>query len=497
MVSSAPATDERAGSGAAERPDTNDRRDGSRYLVDGFAPVMREVQGENLKVIGELPRDLNGVYLRNGPNPAFPTKPYHWFDGDGHLHAVRFAAGEASYSNRFVRTRGYEMERAAGRALWESFIGQESLGPGGMLRALGGALRTGEIAKNAANTSVVHHHGRTFALWEAGPPTEMRLRRGARSAVDFETVGPYSFAGQGWNGPFTAHPKVDPVTGEMIAIGYGNFPGPFVSHGVVGPDGRVTHQTRVEVAGQPMIHDFAITERYSIIPDLPFLIDLGAGFAGRPHLYFDAGRPARFGVLPRRAPGSEIRWFEAPSCFVFHFLNAYEEGDEVVVVGCRYRSMDLQMIADAGDRDRGAQLHEWRLDLASGAVRERQLDPSTTEYPIVSPAVAGRPFRYGYLARTNPRLTKIVGVRKVDLQAGTADEHMFEPGLYAGEPLFVPRPDGTAEDDGYVITLAHDDSRETSEALVYDAGRVAAGPVARVQLPNRVPYGFHGTFVPE
>jgi carotenoid cleavage dioxygenase len=450
------------------------------FLEDNFAPVHEEVTADKLKVIGELPSDLSGMFVRNGPNPQFPPiGQYHWFDGDGMLHGVQISNGKAQYRNRYIQTRGFKIERDEGRAIWSGLLEppqpNNPYGPG----------------KNTANTALVCHDGRLLALWEGGAPHAIAL-------PSLETVGEYTYNGK-LASAFTAHPKIDPVTGEMMFFGYSLFAPPFLKYSVVSAKGELLRTVPIDLPMGVMMHDFAITEHYTIFMDLPLTFNMERVRRGEPAFLFEPERPSRFGIVPRHGDNSSIRWFESPACYVFHTLNAYEEGDEVVLLACRLNYTNVLMSKPTPVESEGdcAPLYRWRFNLRTGTVQEEALDDRSSDFPRINEQLMGRPTRYGYTARMSPDPSPVFdGVIKYDLSGGSS-HHEFGAGRYGGEAVFVPRPGAMAEDDGWLLTFVYDKGEETSELVVVNAQDMAAEPVARVLIPQRVPYGFHGTWVSE
>jgi carotenoid cleavage dioxygenase len=451
------------------------------FLEANFAPVHSEIIDDELTVIGSLPSDLSGMFVRNGPNPQFPPiGQYHWFDGDGMLHGVRIKDGKASYLNRYVQTRGFKTERDEGRAIWTGI-----LGPSGPDNPYGSF-------KNVANTALTWHAGKFLALWEGGAPHAIQL-------PSLETVGEYTYNGK-LECSFTAHPKIDPVTGEMMFIGYSMFARPFLQYSIVSPEGELLRTVPIDLPVGVMMHDFAITEHYTIFMDLPVTFRLERMQRGEPGLMFEPTRASRFGILPRHGDNSSIRWFESPACYVFHTLNAYESDDEVVLVACRMNSTTVLMSDQTPIETEGdiARLYRWRFNLNTGTVREELLDERASEFPRVNEQLLGRPMRYGYAALfCAPPMPLIEGLIKYDFSNGNSQTHEFGAGRYGGEAVFVPRSGATAEDDGWLMTFVHDEGSGTSELVVVNAQDVTACPVARVIMPQRVPYGFHGAWVCE
>lgn len=451
----------------------------SPFLEGNFAPVHAEIEAEGLSVLGELPPELDGVFVRNGPNPQFhPIRGYHWFAGDGMIHGVSIRSGKAAYRNRWVRTDAFTRERAAGRALWPADMrGPDINNPEGPMRG------------NMANTALVFHDGRLLALWEAGEPYHVKL-------PGLETVGPHTFGGA-LGHPFTAHPKVDPVTGELLFFGYNLFFDPFLLYSVVSPEGRIEHSTPISLPIGVMMHDFAITEHYALFLDFPYTFAMEKLERGQNPFAWEPERGARIGVLPRRGSGTEIRWFNVAPGFVFHTLNAYEEGDFVVLDLCRFNKFDLyELEPDFARNNDNGRLHRYRLNLKTGEASEQPLDDVRSEFPRVNDRLLGRKARFGYASRLEdggPGFSE--GLLKYDLQTGRSELHLHGPNRSGGEGVFVPRPGAKAEDDGWLLTFVHDEGSGESELVVVDAAQFTDRPVARVKLPQRVPFGFHGAWV--
>ncbi|MFM5899532.1 MAG: carotenoid oxygenase family protein [Dolichospermum sp.] len=448
------------------------------YLQGNFAPINTEITTDTLEVIGELPPELSGMFVRNGPNPQRnPIGQYHWFDGDGMLHGVQFNDGKATYKNRYVRTKGWNIEHEAGKAIWTGMLEPPQLdNPYG-------------ISKNTANTALVWHNKQLLALWEGGAPHHI-------SIPDLETIGEYTYNDQ-LVSAFTAHPKVDSVTGEMMFFGYGFRP-PYLQYGIVSSQGELLSTVPIEIPMAVMMHDFAITENYTIFMDLPLTFSMERMQRGEPMLMFEKHRPSRFGIIPRHGDNSNIRWFECPSCYVFHTLNAYEVGDEVVLIACRMNSTNVLISNDTySDPLEGIPfLHRWRFNLSTGTVTEEQLDDVPGEFPRVNENLLGRKTQYGYLGKIvsgqNPLFD---GVIKYDFENGTSQTHEFGKNRYGGESVFVPSPNATAEDQGWLVTFVYDENSQRSELLVINAEDMTSEPTARVIIPQRVPYGFHGTWI--
>jgi len=436
------------------------------WLQAGYAPVSDEVDAVDLVVEGALPTELSGLYVRNGSNPRTGESP-HWFLGDGMVHGLRLDAGTAtSYANRYVRTPLYAASAGFGAGV-----------PGG--------------EASQSNVSAIWHGGRLLTSGEVGYPYEL-------SPSDLSTVGVHDFDGR-LTTSMTAHPKIDPATGQMHFFGYG-FVDPFLTYHVADASGTLIHSTSVPVSGPTMIHDFAITETDAIFWELPVVFDLDAavamiGDASTDTFPFtwDPSYGARIGVLPLGASGAEVVWHEIDPCYVFHGVNAYRDGASVVIDVCRHETM-----FDGGTLGTGLALHRWTVNTSTGQVADDVIDErSDMELPTRDARRVGREHRYGYFVQNRPseESVDLGGVIKHDYRTG--ERTLWDPGpaQHGGEWLFVADPSGDADDEGWLLSYLHDEATDASRFVVLDATDIAAGPVASVALPQRVPYGFHGTWV--
>ena len=458
--------------------DTPKKKPVSPFLEGNFAPVREEFTDENLKVTGTLPKALEGMFVRNGPNPQFdPVGNYHWFDGDGMIHGVRLRDGKASYRNRFIRTKGYEEEKKAGKAIHGGILDMPDLKK----------VMAGENPfKNPANTALVYHHDKLLALWEAGEPYELKL-------PSLDTVGPATFGGK-LKQPFTAHPKVDPATGEMLYFGY--VPNqPLVLFGTLSKTGEWQKPLPVKLEKPAMIHDFVVTKNYALFPAWPETFDMARMVKGQSPWFFDKEQPTRWVVVPR-AGDAKPKVFEAKTAFAFHLLNAWESGDEITVVGCRYPRFPGALAFGVGEDDKtpnAAVPYQWTLNLKTDKLTETPLHDFAAEFPRHNDSLVGQPVRYGYVGYGEGDFFD--GLRKLDLKTGKFSDHTYGKGRFGGEGVFVPNPDAKGEDAGWLLTFVYDKAADKSELVVMDAADMTAKPVARVHLPTRVPYGFHGSWV--
>lgn len=455
--------------------------DTNPYLQGNFAPWREEGDAPDLEVTGTIPRELRGTYHRNGPNPAYePVGRYHWFDGDGMVHAITIADGRARYRNRWVQSTGLREERAAGRA---TFPGLLDMSPTEAPRF-----------KNTANTNIVVHARKLLALMEAALPTELALGT-------LETIGEYDFGGR-LGGAMTAHPKLDPETGDMLFFGYSPFP-PYLQYHVADRSGALVRSEPIDVAWPSMMHDFAITKDHVIFMLFPLVFSFedlqrrGGVFSWEPE------RGTKLGVMPRSGTTRDVRWFETDPCYVFHPLNAYDEDGAIVLDVARYGRLDF-MGPQGGARDESwreenrSKMHRWRLDLAKGGVTSTPLDDIDCEFPRVDDRLVGRRARIGWVAARDcdldHGLPQFTAIRRYDLDSGRTVTRSFGRAAGVGEPIFVPRTPGAAEDDGWVLATVYDGTRDTTDFVVLDARDITAEPVATIHLPHRIPYGFHGNW---
>jgi carotenoid cleavage dioxygenase len=374
-----------------------------------------------------------------------------------------------------VRTARFAAERAAGEALF-----------GGIADLPSGDLRVVTTPPNAANTNIVWHAGRLLALWEGGPPH-------ALDPVTLETLGPHDFSGR-LQGPMTAHPKLDPESGEMCFFGYG-FEAPFLRYHVADAQGRLLRSVAIDAPWASMVHDFVVTQQHVIFPIFPATIRMenvertGSPIGWEPEL------GARIGVMPRDGDGSNVKWFEVDPCYVFHPMNARDDGDRVVLEVCRYARLPLFEGADTqGLEDLSAKLTRWTLDLAGGGAKEERLDEVACEFPRFDERRAGLSYRHGYAAGIRSGGARVDTIFHWDLATGKRRDHVVPEHDVVGEPIFVPRRAGAAEGDGFLLVVVYRGEQMRSDLLVLDAQNVDRPPLATVMLSHRVPFGFHGNW---
>ena len=430
------------------------------HLKGNYAPIQTEVTATDLPVTGSIPTDLDGRYLRNGANPI-TGESAHWFLGDGMIHGVRLRDGRAEwYRNRFVRTPFYSDPT---KPVIDMESGQT------------------DSADSKANTHVVAHAGRILCLEEGHVPYEI--------TPELDTVGPHYFDGR-LDGAFTAHPKLCPATGEMIGFGYGLMP-PYLTYHRVSAAGELVESEQIEIPAPVMMHDFNVTANHVVFMDLPVVFDLELALAGTMPFVFRPDNGARLGVMDRAGGQGTVRWFDVDPCYVFHPVNAYETDDRLVVDVARYP----QMWAENSNFDDVACLWRWQIDLTTGTVAETQLDDRPIEFGRVADARVATDYRYGYAVATGDVADS--AVVKYDMRSGSSVAHDFGRGRRPGEFVFAPRDGATAEDDGYLLGYVYDQAADSSDFIILDAADIGAEPLAVVGLPQRVPFGFHGSWIPE
>jgi carotenoid cleavage dioxygenase len=435
------------------------------HLRGNGRPVTEEQTISALAVSGAMPPELDGRYVRNGANPITGMSAHPFF-GDGMVHGVRLRDGAVEwYRNRYVRTPFYDDPSI------------DILEPAVML----------DMRSSKANTHVIGHAKRILALEEGHFPYVLD--------GNLDTVGPLDFGGV-LTGSFTAHPKICPVTGELLAFGYSAFE-PYLRYLRVSAEGELVQTENVTVGGPTMMHDFNVTQNHVIFMDLPAVFDLDRALRGEMPICWSDTYPARLGVLPRTGSDADARWYEIDPCYVFHPMNAYEDGDAIVLDVCRLSHIWRDSMMDFPPPE----LWRFTIDTVTGTVKEEQVDDRASEFPRVADAVVGQPHRFGYVTAIpdNPNyetpLEQKGALMKYDRHTGERREISLGKGRLPGEPVFAPADGAQAEDEGYIMTYVYDAGRDASQFVVFDAATFDPSPVATVDLP-RIPFGFHGSWIP-
>jgi carotenoid cleavage dioxygenase len=333
----------------------------------------------------------------------------------------------------------------------------------------------------------VRHGGKLLSLMEAVRPIEI--------TDELATVGEYDFAGK-LVGPMTAHPKVDPTTGEMVFFGYSPFP-PYLRIHTADANGTLVRSDDVTLPAPVMMHDFAVSERRIVVFDLPAVFDLDAMLSGGEGIRWDPSNGARIGVIDRRAEQAEPTWIEVDPFFMFHVLNAHDDGPEVIVEGCRSPRLNVGFGGTELAEPVNPTFHRWRINAEAGTVVDEQLDDRPGDFPRINDQWAGHDARFGYVAHSRSWGTETVefdGVVKHDLVDGTAEVVTYGPTACAGEAAFAPDPTRSDEDAGWLLNFVYEPDTDASDLVILDAQ--ALEEVARIAMPRRVPAGFHGSWLP-
>jgi carotenoid cleavage dioxygenase len=463
------------------------------FLQGYYAPLHMECDAPNLPVTGEIPKTLRGSLYRNGPNPQFaPRGPYHWFSGDGMVHAFHIRDGHVAYLNRWVRTPQWQLENSEREGLSGAFGNPRFSDP-----------RIVAMNSTKANTNIVWHGGRLLALEEAHAPYEM----------DPDTLASKGYCDFGGKlaGPVTAHPKIDPVTGEMVQFGYsarGRFT-PAISYQVVDRAGRMTRCDVFQAPYAAMVHDFVVTRTHVIFPVFPLTGSLERAMKGAPPYAWEPEKGSHIGIMRRDGDVSrDLRWFRGDACYVFHPMNAFDTADGKVVCDMmKYPVAPLFPRPDGSPASMAppvATLVRWTFDLDGNTdtFTEESLDDHVGEFPRFDERFAMSSYRHGYIQGgivTNPQNPRAArnGIVHIDLASGARRIWDPGPGDIAGEPIFVPRRDDADEGDGWLLTVVYRGAENRSDLAILDATDIAAGPVALAHLSHRVPAGFHGNWRPD
>ena len=439
------------------------------FLEGNFAPVAGEQSSTALKVTGTIPTELSGVYARIGPNPISVKNPgqYHWFTGDGMVHGVRLQDGKAQwYHNRYVGSDGVQAE-----------LGREPLA----------GLRRGLF--DTVNTNIIRHQGRNWALVEAGPyPIELD---GELNSVR------HGLFNSNVNSSFTAHPHEDPATGELHAICYDGRSQNQIRYLCIDAQGQVAHQVKIPVKHGPMIHDCAVSKNHVVILDLPVTFSVKALVKGRTFPYtWNDKHAARVGVLPKRGSAADIRWYDIDPCFVFHSCNAFEEADGTLVVDVvvHRRMFDKSYIGP--ENEAHVSFERWLLKPNASRVERKVYSTLGQEFPRFDERLAGQKYRYAYtISADSLQDLRPNTLIRHDMDTGEVLQRSYGAGKFTGEVVFVPRSATSGELDGWLVSLLHDESGSNSQLAIIKADDIMGEPQAIIDLPYRVPIGFHGNWL--
>jgi len=461
----------------------------SPFLKGNFAPWPMEGDIRDIEVVGEIPRELEGSYYRNGSNPQFaPAPSYHWFEGDGMIHALHFEGGRCHYRNRWVRTPRFAKERELGERIFGG------IGPAGTADP-----RAEGISGNTSNTHVVWHAGKLLSLWEAGPPYQI-------DPLTLETVGLHDYDGAFYRERYgsrlpdimTAHPKLDPDTGEWLGFGYSPLPPHLVYHSV-DRDGGLTRSFEVDAPYPSMMHDFVVSAEHVLFPIFPVVFDFEAIANGGLPITWQPERGARIGVMPRDGGNQDVLWIEHEPCFSFHLVNAQTTDQKVIAEFWRFATAPFASGSSGGGPPT---LHRWTIDLASGSLKEEMLDDAPAEFGRIDDRYAGKAYRHIYslgsldVERMMGEPEGFNSIFHYDLSSGERRAHRLGARDCAGEPVFVPRRDDADEGEGFVLSIVYRSEENRSDVLILDAQNLEREPLATLRLPHRIPFGFHGSWRP-
>lgn len=446
------------------------------FLQGNYAPLQNENYFENItSIIGEIPQELNGVLYRNGPNPLFPDNSKHWFEGDGMLHMFTFCQGKISYRNRWVMTERYKLERQAGKALLKGY--SEKPDP------------SIHISRNTANTNIIQHGGKLLALQETSCATEINPH-------DLSTIGEWNYAGQ--IPDMSAHPHFDAATGDMHNFAY--MPGSNdINYYIFHSKGLLTKSETFSAPFSSFLHDFFITKDYAIFPAHPLTFDIQRPKLGKPVLMWEPELGSHLGIMPQNGRAKDIIWINMNACHAYHYMNAYQEGNNIILDGLKAARANLfpdskGHIPAAGECP--PHLTRWTINLDHKKVTEQQLDSIPGEFPRFDERFTGLPYRHGFIAgRTGAKpLLGFNAIIHYDLKNHSQTIREFEECAMVSEPVFVPKHKNSEEGDGFILALIYVPERDCSDLYILDAMNIDKEPLAIVQLPQRVPNGFHGNW---
>lgn len=471
-------------------------------IYQGFnAPSRVEADIYDLEVDGEIPKEINGVFYHVRPDPQYPPKMGDdiYFNGDGMVSMFYFENGHVDFKCRYVRTDKFVLERKARRALFGYYRNPYFDDPS-----------VKGVPRGTANTHVVYHAGKLFALKEDSPPVAM-------DPLTLETFGYWDFNGKLTSETFTAHPKIDPQTGEMICFGYASkgIATPDITYYVVNAQGEIVHEVWFKAPYAALIHDFAVTRDYVIFPIVPIIASLERAKEGKPTFGWDGTKEVYLGVIPRYGEAKDVRWFKGPNLFASHVMNAFNDGPKVYVDIPVAEGNMFPFFPDVHglpfDRSKAqSRLTRWMMDMSSSndTFEQQQLTNMVGEFPRIDERYAMDHYRHGYLCVTDlsrPRDESVMGsitgmfincIGHIDLATGKEKEFYVGPRATLQEPTFIPKSQKAGEGEGYLVALVNRYDEMRSDLILLDAQHVDEGPIATVHLPLRLRQGLHGSWVP-
>jgi len=453
------------------------------YLSGNYAPVQDELEIKNLKVFGEIPKELRGIYMRNGPNPTFPPISYTYpYDGDGMIHAIYIGDGKADYRNRYVQTKGLLKETKAGKSLY-----------GGILKLMPMDPQWADpedepiAMKNGAFIHVIRHGGDYLALSEGAPAYKMTSQ--------LKTVAEWNPCNSKQPIEVCAHTRLDPLNGDLWFINYALIP-PYLTIYRFDKTGTVIQKWDIEKPHCSMVHDFILTKNYVIVFDCPVIFDLDQIMTGGSVLNWQPELGVRIGIMPRK--GGKMRWLETEPFFVFHFANAYEHENKIIIDYVRHEK--LVMLSDANNADKiPPSLYRTTINLDEGTTSHRALDDRTIEFPRIREDRDTLQHQFIYIPTRTPDIHNMRAMNalvKYDVKSQQTQVHEFGQHAEIGEAVFAPSDTHKSEDDGYLMLFIYDSTTNQSEFIILDAMNFKNEPLARIKLPRRIPNGLHGSWMP-
>ena len=441
------------------------------FLQGNYAPIDSEITRYDLPVRGEIPLALHGRYVRTGPNPIHVADPatHHWFMGSGMVHGIELGDGQARwYKARWVMSADVAQRMD---------IPERS--------ATNGAAGLG-------NGNIFCHAGRIFAVDEMSVPYELDRGLATLRREDFNGA---------LNIGMNAHPKLEAETGILHTLAY-DLERPFLRYQAIDAGGRALTSVAIDLPNAVMVHEFLVTANHLVLLDLPVVLDMELAWTGRPLPFrWNAQHQARIGIAPRSSP-SEVVWCEIPPCYVLHAFNAYEERGQILIDLVRHPRMFDTCLTGPGDGS--PRVERWSVDLRSHRVIQDIVDDRAQEFPRINAALTGRRNRYGYSVAcassndTKPHFASSE-LLKHDFDKRKCETIRLPAELEASEFTFVATPPRgkrrQAEDDGWLLGYAYSRVTRSSEFLILSAAHPREPPLARIALPRRVPFGFHGAWI--
>jgi carotenoid cleavage dioxygenase-like enzyme len=468
----------------------------SMDFIGHNAPSRVEAEIYDLVIEGSLPEDIQGSYYQTVPDPQFPPK-LGWdtfLSGDGMVRMFRFQDGHVDFKQRYVRTERWQLERQARRALYGAYRNPFTDDPSVQGKGRG-----------VANTTPVFHGGRLFALKEDSRPWEV-------DPDTLETIGEWSYDGRLRSQTVTAHPRLDPETGELHFFGYeaGGLATRDVAYCVADKNGELLREEWFEVPYCALMHDFVVTQEHVIFPVFPIVADLERMRAGGAHWAWDGSRESFIGIMPRKGRVDQMRWFRARPCSVFHFINGYTEGNKVHMDMCVSDVPAFAFIREAGGlhmspQDLRGNLVRWTFDLSKPGDRpeEHILAPSG-DFPRIAEKDMMIDYNIAYYGRVDtsfgpPILSGPVGagfnmLTRLDVKSGKLTDLFIGPACTVQEHCHIPSSKPGHE--GYLLYIVDRHDENQAEVHITEAANLDKGPVARIRVPLRLRSGVHGNWVP-